>query len=187
MFVKFQNERLRPIRKSNRGILVYTLTDELFFDVPNIDARRMKHSFDPEGFSYRLHSFDEDGFLVARSRVVYFPIHVQLVNHRPMLAPPNKIVPSGKTGGERRTPNIALLNMAQVFKQTVPKKEKGSESKKRVNLSVNESKTGRCKRNSDRSGRISGILTEAEGYEREKQFGGIKVTVSELEKLGQIT
>lgn len=77
--------------------LAYTLTDDLFFDSPNINALGIESGFPSESFSYRLRSFDDDGFLVAQSRAIHFPIRVQLANHRPEIKPPDRVVPSGAT------------------------------------------------------------------------------------------
>eukprot|EP00977_Amphora_coffeiformis_P001913 scaffold362_cov176-Amphora_coffeaeformis.AAC.39 len=77
--------------------LEYVLKHSQFFTSPHINVHGIDMQHQQESFFYRLQSYDDDGFLVAESRVVEFPVAVQLVNHRPQIEAPKPAAPAGNS------------------------------------------------------------------------------------------
>jgi hypothetical protein len=75
--------------KPDEANLEYELTNTQYFNQPHVNVRSEDLGLSEEAFSYRLLSYDDDGFLNAKSRILDFPVAVQNVNHRPRVqAPP---------------------------------------------------------------------------------------------------
>ena len=77
--------------------LEYLLRDSQIFTSPHVNVHGIDKQPQQESFSYRLQSYDDDGFLVAESQVMKFPVAVQLANHRPQIEAPKPAVPSGNS------------------------------------------------------------------------------------------
>ena len=86
--------------------LEYVLKDSQIFTSPHVNVHGVDEDLQHESFSYRLQSYDDDGFLVAESQVMELPVVVQLANHRPQI---QAVKPQAQSG------NIWTISHVQVM------------------------------------------------------------------------